>query len=193
MVNSTPCEVTQLLRAWNDGDELAFEQLVPVVQAELHRLAQNYIGRERPGHLLQTTALVNEAWLRLIDWQNVSWQNRAHFYGAAASIMRRILVDEARNRQRQKRGGGALQVSLTNAAGVSGEKTTDLVALDDALQSLAEIDSRKSKIVELRFFGGLTVEETAEVLKLSARQVARDWNLAQAWLFRELNGGRHAS
>ena len=193
MVNEPPREVTQLLRAWNDGDECAFEQLVPVVQAELHRLAQNYIGRERPGHVLQTTALVNEAWLRLIDWQTVSWQNRAHFYGAAANIMRRILVDEARHRQRQKHGGGALQVSLTNAAGLSGEKTTDLVALDDALQSLAEIDPRKSKIIELRFFGGLTVEETAEVLKLSARQVARDWNLAQAWLFRELNGGRHAS
>lgn len=193
MVNAQPHEVTQLLKAWNEGDEFAFEQLVPLVQTELHHLAQNYINRDRPGHLLQTTALVNEAWLRLIDWQNVSWQNRAHFFGAAANIMRRILVDEARTRQRQKRGGGALQVSLTNAAELSGGKTTDLVALDDALNSLAEVDARKSKIIELRFFGGLTVEETAEVLKLSPRQVARDWNLAQAWLFRELNGGRHAS
>ncbi len=192
-MDAQPREVTLLLKAWNDGDDVALAQLVPLVQAELHQLAQNYISRERAGHILQTTALVNEAWLRLIDWQNVSWQNRAHFYGAAASIMRRILVDEARHRQRQKHGGGVLQVSLANAEGVSGEKTTDLVALDDALNSLAKIDPRKSRIIELRFFGGLTVQETAEVLKLSARQVARDWNLAQAWLFRELDGGRHAN
>ena len=192
-MDAQPREVTQLLKAWNNGDEVALEQLVPLVEAELHELAQNYMNHERPGHLLQTTALVNEAWLRLIDWRNVSWQNRAHFYGAASAIMRRILVDEARQRQRQKRGGGVLQVSLANAEGVSGEKTTDLVALDDALHSLAKIDPRKSRIIELRFFGGLTVQETAEVLKLSARQVARDWNLAQAWLFRELDGGRHAN
>lgn len=183
-----PREVTQLLKAWNEGDDAAFAQLVPLVQAELHQLAQNYMNRERVGHLLQTTALVNEAWLRLIDWHNVSWQNRAHFYGAAASIMRRILVDEARERQRQKHGGGALQVSLTQAENLSDGKTADLVALDDALNSLAEFDTRKSKIVELRFFGGLSVEETAEVLKLSARTVAREWNVAQAWLFRALKG-----
>src|SRR5438132_5977622 len=126
MVNVQPPEVTQLLKAWNDGDDIAFAQLVPLVQAELHRLAQNYISREHPGHVLQTTALVNEAWLRLIDWQNVSWQNRAHFFGAAASIMRRILVDEARHRQRQRHGGGMLQVSLTQAKDISQEKTTDL-------------------------------------------------------------------
>lgn len=183
-----PREVTQLLKAWNDGDEVALAQLASLVEAELHQLAQNYMHRERPGHLLQTTALVNEAWLRLIDWQNVSWQNRAHFYGAAATIMRRILVDEARERRRQKHGGGALQVSLTQAENVSDGKRADLVALDDALTSLAEFDERKSKIVELRFFGGLSVEETAEVLKLSARTVAREWNVAQAWLFRALKG-----
>ncbi len=186
-------EVTQLLKAWNNGDDVALAQLVPLVEAELHQLAQNYISRERPGHILQTTALVNEAWLRLIDWHNVSWQNRAHFYGAAASIMRRILVDEARHRQRQRHGGGMLQVSLTQAKDISGQKTTDLVALDDALNSLAALDLRKSQIVELRFFGGLSVEETAEVLKLSARTVAREWNVAQAWLFRALNGGDNAS
>ena len=192
-MDTQPREVTQLLKAWNDGDDVALAQLVPLVEAELHQLAQNYISRERPGHILQTTALVNEAWLRLIDWQNVSWQNRAHFYGAAASIMRRILVDEARHRQRQKHGGGALQVSLTQAENVSQEKTADLVALDDALTSLAEFDPRKSKIVELRFFGGLSVEETAEVLKLSARTVAREWNVAQAWLFRALKGEVNAA
>ncbi len=192
-MDAQPREVTLLLKAWNDGDDVAFAQLVPLVEAELHQLAQNYIHRERPGHLLQTTALVNEAWLRLIDWQNVSWQNRAHFYGAAAQIMRRILVDEARHRQRNKRGGGALQVSLTQAENVSQEKTADLVALDDALNSLAEFDPRKSKIVELRFFGGLSVEETAEVLKLSARTVAREWNVAQAWLFRALKGEGNAA
>ncbi len=193
MVNVQPPEVTQLLKAWNDGDDLAFTQLVPLVQAELHRLAQNYLGHERPGHVLQTTALVNEAWLRLIDWQNVSWQNRAHFYGAAAQIMRRILVDEARHRQRQRHGGGRLQVSLTQAKDISQEKNTDLVALDDALNSLAELDLRKSQIVELRFFGGLSVEETAEVMKISARTVAREWVVAQAWLFRALNGGTNAN
>jgi RNA polymerase sigma factor (TIGR02999 family) len=192
MVNVQPREVTQLLRAWNDGDEIAFAQLVPLVQAELHRLAQNYLSRERPGNVLQTTALVNEAWLRLIDWQNVSWQNRAHFFGAAAQIMRRILVDEARQRQRQKNGGGMLQVSITQAKNISQEKTTNLVALDDALNSLGELDPRKCKIVELRFFGGLSVEETAEVLKISARTVAREWVVAQAWLFRALNGGSNA-
>lgn len=188
-----PREVTQLLKAWNEGDDAAFAQLVPLVQAELHQLAQNYMHRERGGHILQTTALVNEAWLKLIDWHNVSWQNRAHFYGAAAQIMRRILVDEARERQRQKRGGGALQVSLTQAENISQERTADLVALDDALNSLAEFDDRKSRIVELRFFGGLSVEETAEVLKLSARTVAREWSVAQVWLFRALKEGFHAA
>lgn len=188
-----PREVTQLLKAWNDGDDAAFAQLVPLVQAELHQLAQNYMYRERGGHILQTTALVNEAWLRLIDWHNVTWQNRAHFYSAAAQIMRRILVDEARHRQRQKHGGGVLQVSLTHAEHISQEKTADLVALDDALNSLAEFDERKCKIVELRFFGGLSVEETAEVLKLSARTVAREWNVAQAWLFRALKEDGNAA
>lgn len=192
-MDAHPQEVTQLLKAWNAGDDAAFAQLVPLVQSELHQLAQNYMHRERGGHILQTTALVNEAWLRLIDWHNVTWQNRAHFYSAAAQIMRRILVDEARHRHRQKHGGGALQVSLTNAENVSQEKTTDLIALDDALHSLAEFDERKSRIVELRFFGGLSVEETAEVLKLSARTVAREWNVAQAWLFRALKGDANAA
>jgi len=180
-------EITQLLIAWNNGDAAALEQLTPLVQAELHRLAKRYMAGERQGHILQTTALVNEAWLRLIDWQNVEWQSRAHFFGLAAQIMRRILVDFARARHRDKRGGDALQVSLSEAANVAWEQSADLVALDDALQELEKLEPRQSRVVELRFFAGLSLEETAEALKVSVGTVRRDWSLAEAWLFRELN------
>ena len=187
MPTPSPHEVTQLLVAWSDGDEAALERLTPLVYAELHRLARRYMSNERPGHTLQTSALVNEAYLRLIDWKNVKWQNRAHFFGVSAQLMRRILVDYARDRQCLKRGGDVIKTELDEAAVVSNEQTTDLVAVDEALHRLGVIDARKSRIVELRFFGGLSVEETAEVLKTSARTVAREWNLARAWLFRELN------
>jgi RNA polymerase sigma factor (TIGR02999 family) len=184
---TTTHQVTQLLIAWSDGDQKALEKLTPMVYAELHRLAQRYMSHERSSHTLQTSALVNEAYLRLIDWKNVKWQNRAHFFGVSAQLMRRILVDHARSRQYLKRGGQAVKAPLDEATVVSTERTTDLVALDDALNSLATIDPRKSRIVELRFFGGLSVDETAEVLKVSPRTVAREWSLAQAWLHRELS------
>ena len=180
---------TRLLKAWSEGDETALEQLVPLVDAELRRLARHYLQQERPGHILQTTALVNEAWVRLINWPDVSWQNRAHFIGLAAQLMRRVLVDLARRRQAQKYGADALHVSLANADGIARGKSEDLVALDDALNELARFDERQSRIVELRFFGGLSMEETAEVLKISARTVQREWSLAQAWLYRELSRG----
>jgi RNA polymerase sigma factor (TIGR02999 family) len=173
--------------AWSEGDQAALEKLVPQVHAELYRLAKRYMGQERAGHLLQTTALVNEAYLRLIDWKNVSWQSRAHFFGISAQLMRRILVDFARSRDYLKRGGEAQHVSLEEAAVLIQEKEADFVALDDALNSLAAIDPRKGKIVELRFFGGLSVEESAEVLGISPRTVKREWSLAQAWLHRELS------
>ncbi len=179
-------EVTQLLVAWSDGDQTALEQLVPMVQAELQRLARRYLGQERPGHLLQTSALVNEAYLRLIDWKNVKWQNRAHFFGVSAQLMRRILVDFARRRPRVE-GESVNQVSLEEALVVGNEQSADLVALDEALQSLAQFDERKSRIVELRFFGGLSVEETAEVLQVAPITVMREWNKAKAWLYRELS------
>jgi len=182
-------ETTQLLKAWSEGDETALERLVPRVDSELRRLSRHYLRQERPGHILQTTALVNEAWARLIDWPDVSWQNRAHFIGLAAQLMRRVLVDEARRRQAQKYGGDAVQVSLANAEGIAHGKSADLMALDDALNELATFDERQSEIVELRFFGGLSLEETAEALKISARTVQREWNLAQAWLYRELIRG----
>ncbi len=178
--------VTQLLIAWNNGDQLALEQLVPKVQAELHKLARKYMGQERAGHVLQPTALVNEAYRRLIDWKNVEWKNRAHFFSVAAQLMRRILVDFARQRPRFA-GHTANHVSLDEALTVSAERSDDLVALDDALTSLAEIDERKSRIVELRFFGGLSNEEIAEVLDISTITVIREWNKAKAWLYRELN------
>lgn len=186
MSQASSHEVTQLLIAWSDGDREALEKLVPLVDAELHRLARHYIRGERKGHTLQTSALVNEAYLRLIDWRNLRWQNRAHFFGISAQIMRRILVDFARRRPHIK-GAKALQVSLDAAMLQSEGRDPDLVALDDALTSLAEIDERKSRIVELRFFGGLSVEETAEVLKVSPITVIREWNKARAWLYRELN------
>jgi len=188
MINPSPHEVTQLLQAWSDGDQESLDKLVPLVYEELHRLARHYMRDERPGHTLQTTGLVNEAYMRLVDWKNVRWQNRAHFFGVAAQMMRRILVDFARARKYAKRGGEARQVSLAEAAVVSAERGEDLIALDDALENLTAIDARKGRIVELRFFGGLTVEETAEVLKISPRTVMREWSLAQAWLYRELGG-----
>jgi RNA polymerase sigma-70 factor (ECF subfamily) len=182
-------ETTRLLKAWSEGDETALERLVPLVDSELRRLARHYLRQERPDHILQTTALVNEAWLRLINWPDVSWQNRAHFIGLAAQLMRRVLVDEARRRQAQKYGADAVHVSLANAEGIARGKSADLVALDDALNELATFDERQSKIVELRFFGGLSLEETAEELKISTRTVQREWSLAQAWLYRELSRG----
>ena len=180
-------EVTQLLLAWSDGDKAALEELTPLVYAELRRLAERYMRRERAGHPLQTTALVNEAYVRLIDLRQVRWQNRAHFFGVAAQLMRHILVDFARARRRAERGGYKQQVSLEEAAMVSKERSADFIALDDALKSLAEIDPRKSRMVELRFFGGLSVEETAEALNVSPRTVLREWNLARDWLYRELS------
>jgi len=186
-------EITRLLVAWSDGDQTALEELAPLVQSELHRLAHHYMGRERPGHTLQTSALVNEAYIRLIDWKNVRWQNRAHFFAVSAQLMRRILVDFARDRQYLKRGGGALRVSLAEVNEFSGERDADLVALDEALKALAEVDQRKGQVVELRFFGGLSVKEVAEVLKVSEETVMRDWRLAKVWLLRELGqeaGGR---
>jgi RNA polymerase sigma factor (TIGR02999 family) len=167
MQTSSPKEITRLLVAWGDGDEAALEELTPLVYQQLHRLAHHYLNRERTGHTLQTSALVNEAYLRLVDWKNVRWQSRAHFFGVSAQLMRRILVDFARSRRYQKRGAGVPALALEEAALISSEKSTDLVALDEALLSLTKLDPRQSRVVELRFFGGLTVEETAAVLKVS--------------------------
>jgi RNA polymerase sigma factor (TIGR02999 family) len=180
-------EITQLLLAWNAGDGQALARLMPLVQDELHRLAHGYMAGERPGHPLQTTALINEAYLRLIDSSRVRWQNRSHFFAVSAQLMRRILVDVARARQKQKRGGDVVHVSLDEAMIVSRELGPDLIALDEALKMLAAFDPRKSKVVELRFFGGLSVEETAEVLGIAPVTVMRDWGLAKAWLLRELD------
>ena len=187
MRTHSPKEITRLLVAWGDGDQSALAELTPLVHDELHRLAHRYMGGERPGHTLQTTALVNEAYVRLIDWKNVRWQNRAHFFGVSAQLMRRILVDFARARGNGKRGGGGPRVPLDEAGNLSDDKGADLVALDEALHSLAELDPRQSKVVELRFFGGLSVEEAAEVLKVSPATVRRDWSLARVWLLRELS------
>ncbi|HWC75896.1 MAG TPA: sigma-70 family RNA polymerase sigma factor [Blastocatellia bacterium] len=182
-----PKEVTKLLVAWSDGDESALEELIPLVYDELYRLARRYMVRERVGHTLQTTALVNEAYLRMVDFKNIQWQNRAHFFAVSAQVMRRILVDFARSRKFQKRGGDARRVSFDEALGAATGRTADLVALDDALNSLAVLDPRKSKVVELRFFGGLTVEEAAHVLKVSVETIMRDWKMAKAWLLREMS------
>lgn len=181
-----PQDVTQLLLAWSQGEQTALEKLVPLVYKELERLAHRYMRGERPDHTLQTTALVNEAYLRLIDSSKVHWQNRAHFLAISAQTMRRVLVDMARARHYQKRGGEAEKVSLDEALAVSQERRVDLVALDDALTALAAVDPRKGQVVELRFFGGLSAEETAEVLKVSADTVLRDWKLAKVWLLREM-------
>src|SRR5256885_7018522 len=177
---SSPPEITHLLIAWCDGDITAPDQLMPLVERELHRIARHYMRKETPGHTLQTTALVNEAYLRLIDQKNTRWQNRAHFFGIAAQIMRRILMNYARDRGRLKRGGDAIQVSLSEVDGVPGTKASELLALDEALNKLAVIDERKATVVEYRYFGGLSVDETAEVLKISAVTVMRDWNMAKA-------------
>ena len=183
--------VTQLLVAWSQGEQAALEKLVPLVYTELRRVAHRYMGRERPGHTLQTTALVNEAYLRLIDASQVRWQDRAHFFAVSAQLMRRILVDFARSRRYLKRGGGAQKISFDEALVASPGRGRDLAALDDAMIALASTDARKSQVVELRFFGGLTVKETAEVLKVSPDTVLRDWRLAKAWLGREM--GKAAS
>jgi RNA polymerase sigma factor (TIGR02999 family) len=177
-----------LLRAWSDGDDGALERLVPLVEAELRRLARGYMGRERRGHTLQITALVNEAFLRLTDARHVRWQDRAHFLGISARLMRRVLVDYARRRGFQKREGGAQRVTFDEGLVASPDPALDIVALDGALEALAQVDARKSRVVELRFFGGLTVEEVAEVLNVSPDTVKRDWRLAKLWLLRELEG-----
>jgi RNA polymerase sigma factor (TIGR02999 family) len=189
MADASTHEVTQLLIAWSAGDKTALEKLTPLVYQELRRLAKRYMGRENVGHTLQPTALVNEAYLRLVEQKYVQWQNRAQFFGVSAQLMRRILVDMARARQQHKRGGAVRQVAFDEALVVSKERGEDLVALDDALQSLAAVDERKSRVVELRFFGGLSVEETAEVLQVSPETVMRDWKMAKVWLHRELSKG----
>lgn len=182
-------EITQLLRAWTAGDEQALEKLTPLVYQQLHRVAQRCMAGERNGHTLQTTALVNEVYLRLVDCEQIRWQDRAHFFAVSAQLMRRILIDFARSRGYQKRGGGAPHLSLDEAPSVCQEPDTNLVALDDAMKALAAVDERKSKVVELRFFGGLNVQETAEVLSVSPDTVVRDWRLAKVWLLRELSRG----
>jgi RNA polymerase sigma-70 factor (ECF subfamily) len=180
--------VCELLRAWSDGDTSALERLTPFVYDELHRLARRYMRGERPGHSLQTTALVNEAYMRLVGYERMQWQNRAHFFAVSAQAMRRILVEHAR-RHNQRRGGNVPHVSLDEAALVGGHRAADLVALDDALNTLAQLDPRKAQVVEMRFFGGLNVDETADVLKVSPATVMRDWSTAKAWLYRELAVG----
>ena len=182
----SPHEVTQMLVAWSNGDQDVRDELMSVVYQELHRLAHHYMKRESPGHTLQTSALVNEAFLRLIDQKNVQWRNRAHFFGIAAQMMRRILVDYARQRRYAKRGGDAPRVTLNEEIIVPDQLSADVVALDEALSDLAKFDDRKSKVVELRFFGGLSIEETAEVLAVSPGTVMRDWTLAKAWLKRAM-------
>jgi RNA polymerase sigma-70 factor (ECF subfamily) len=181
-------DVSVLLRAWSGGDQSALEKLTPVVYGELHRLAGRYMKRERPGHSLQTTALVNEAYMRLVGYTRMRWQDRAHFFAVAAQVMRRILVEHAR-RHNLKRGGDVPHVSLDEASLVGADDVVDLVALDDAMTALARLDPRKVRVVEMRFFGGLSVEETAEVLGVSPVTVKRDWRAAKAWLYRELVGG----
>jgi RNA polymerase sigma factor (TIGR02999 family) len=183
VTTSSQHEVTRLLVQLTDGDGAAMDELLPLVYAELRRLAASYLRRERSDHTLQPTALVHEAYLRMVDQTQVRWQNRAHFFGVAAQMMRRILVDHARSQHAEKRGGDAQKLSLDENIDVSGERAADLVALDEALSRLAEIDPQKSRVVELRFFGGLSVEETAEVLGVSAPTVKRHWRLAKAWLF----------
>ncbi|MCI0392662.1 MAG: sigma-70 family RNA polymerase sigma factor [Acidobacteria bacterium] len=183
----TPREVTQLLQAWRDGDESALDRLMPMVYDELRRMARRFMRNERKGHTLQTSALINEAYLRLVEREGIDWQNRAHFFGVAAQAMRRVLVDYARARNYQKRAGKAQQVSLDEAANIAEERAAEIVALDDALESLARFDQRKCRVVELRYFGGLSVEETAEVLGVSVPTVMRDWNTAKVWLLREIN------
>lgn len=189
---SAPQNVTQLLLSWGSGDKEALDKLLPVVYDELRKQAARYLRRERAGHTLQTTALIHEAYLRLVDQKNVHWQNRAQFFGLAAQLMRRILVDHARTKKRAKRGGSDIRVSLTGAKILAKSEDLDVVALDEALDRLAEIDEQQSKVVELRFFSGLTVEETAEVLSISPATVKRDWSMAKAWLHRELSSNEQS-
>jgi len=189
MKTSPSQEVTRLLRAWSQGDDAALDELYRIVYGELHRLAHRYMSRENAGHTLQTTALVNEAYLRLAEAKDMNWQDRAHFFAVSANVMRRILIDEARARRAERRGGDNLTIALDEALDVERGEDLDLIALDLALKGLAKINSRQSQIVELRYFGGLSVEETAEVLKVSADTVMRDWRFAKAWLKRELVRG----
>jgi RNA polymerase sigma factor (TIGR02999 family) len=188
MGGSSAHEITQLLKAWSEGEQGALDKLIPVVYDELHRMAQRYMAHETSGHTLQTTALVNEAYLRLVDSTHASWQNRAQFFAVCAHAMRRILVDWARSRQAMKRGGEMRPLELDEALAAAETPGKDLVALDEALKALAAVDPRKSQVVELRFFGGLSVDETAEVLKVSSETVLRDWRLAKSWLRCELSG-----
>ena len=190
MTDNSPKQVTQLLLDCSGGDQAAVDRLIPYVYDELHRLARRYIRQERAEHTLQATALVNEAYLRLVDQRQVRWQNRAHFFGIAAQLMRRILIDYARKRGYAKRGGGAVKIALDDGVTISQQRAADLVALDDALKQLTSIDLQQSRVVELRFFGGLTIEETAEVLKVSPDTVKREWSTAKAWLYREIAASR---
>ncbi|MBL8190469.1 MAG: sigma-70 family RNA polymerase sigma factor [Acidobacteria bacterium] len=190
MSPSSPHEVTQLLLAWNNGDQDALTKLAPLVETELRRLAKVYLAQERPGHTLQPTELVNEAFIKLIDVTVVEWKNRSHFFGITAQLMRHILVDHARRRQAMKHGGEAVRVSLVEAENVAPIRQACIIELDDALSELARFDERKSRIVELKFFGGLSEEEISELLDISLRTVQRDWNLARSWLYRQLNKDR---
>lgn len=183
-----PNEITKLLRDWSGGDQSALDKLMPLVYDELHRLAHNHMRREKAGHILQTSGLINEAYIRLVDTPEIGWENRAHFFAIAARVMRRILVDEARRRNFAKRGGGAIQVSLNEGMAVAQEQAENVAALDNVLKNLEAIDSRQSAIVELRFFGGLSIEETASVLNVSPRTVMREWTFARAWLRNQIAG-----
>jgi RNA polymerase sigma factor (TIGR02999 family) len=187
LVPALPSEVTQLLINWGRGDKTALDELIPLVEAELRRLARHYMARESPHHTLQTSALINEAYIKLIDQQDVPWQNRAHFFAVAATVMRHILVDHARKHHYAKRGGGARRIPLDDAEARIDQKANELVALDDALKTLAVLDPRKGQIIELRFFGGLSIEETAAVMRISSPTVQREWRSAKAWLRRELS------
>jgi len=190
MPGEPSADVTRLLRAWGAGDEAALDQLTPVIYAELRRRAHSYMKNERPGHTLQTTALANEAWMRLVNVAAVDWKDRAHFFAIAANVMRRILVDGARARGRGKRGGSAQRVDLDQIPDISSRRDPELIAIDEALEALAQLDPRKAKVIELRFFGGLSFEETAAVLKVHEQTVLRDWRLARVWLMREMSGRR---
>ncbi|HEY8458767.1 MAG TPA: sigma-70 family RNA polymerase sigma factor [Blastocatellia bacterium] len=186
MGTPSPNEITERLIAWGAGDRAAFDQLLPIVYQELRRMAGNYLRLEYPGHTLQPTALVHEAWLRLIDQTRVNWRNRAQFFAVAAQMMRRVLVDQARMKRREKRGAGAVKLPLDDAVNLSSERAADLLALDDALDALTRIDRRKGRVVELRYFGGFSVEETAQILEVSPETVMRDWKMAKAWLYQQI-------
>jgi RNA polymerase sigma-70 factor (ECF subfamily) len=188
MKNAHSQQITGLLAEWSDGNRSALDEMLPLIESELRRLAHRYMSRERPGHTLQTTALVNEAYLRLIDQNDIRWQNRAHFFAIAAQMMRRILVDYARRNKYAKRGGGAVHVSLNQADLIANEPAAEVKALDEALRRLESLDARQARVVELRFFGGLTIKETAEVMDISVDMVKREWSTAKAWLYREVSG-----